>query len=95
MNIYFLGVKQRDGSWESYLLYAPIGKHNENKYLSATEKPMDKKNSILLVMGYGKSLSGKFFCGFESSMLKFHPTGLHKSKTRWVDTSDEGLFGWY
>ena len=72
-----------------------IGKHNENKYLSATEKPMDKKNSILLVMGYGKSLSGKIFCGFESSMLKFHPTGLHKSKTRWVDTSDEGLFGWY
>ena len=54
-----------------------------------------KKKSILLVMGYGKSLSGKIFCGFESSMLKFHPTGLHKSKTRWVDTSDEGLFGWY
>jgi hypothetical protein len=49
---------------------------------------MDKKNSILLVMGYGKSLLGKIFCGFESSMLKFHPTGLHESKTRWINTSD-------
>jgi len=86
MNIFF-GVKLRDGSWESYMLYAPIGKHNENKYLSPTEKPMDKKKSILLVMGYGESLSGNFFF-VGSSMLKFHPTGLHKSKTRWVNTSD-------